>query len=197
MRHAIAVLAVSVLPVVAWAQSESDIKALGLMKAEVAQQEVEKAKRDFAGISFGVAIGVTIPIFANRRIEEAVMVPNGDEMVVRATKRKNSSARIMLETHYFFAFGDDDMRGFGPMIVIQPGTEEIVEGAGLGVMLGFRRSKKTSDSFNIGAGVFMEPSIKDLGEGVEEDKPLPAGETEVRFQEKSAVSLLVIGSFAF
>jgi hypothetical protein len=136
------------------------------------------------------------------RIEEAVLLPEDaavptSEKIVRATKRKNFDARLLLETHYFFTSDDFPTFGWGPVIVVQPGTDEIVEGAGLGLMVGWRRNKETSDSFNLGLTIFMERNVKDLGEGIKEDAPLPAGETAIRFQEKPALSLLVVGSFSF
>ncbi len=171
-------------------------------KAAAEKEEKEGAQRQFAGINFGVAIGVLVPVYRNTRIEEAVLVPsdpaNPDApKVVRATVRRSVDARLLLETHYFFQADRFPLFGWGPVIIVQPGTDEIVEGAGLGAMVGWRRGEKTSESFNLGLALFMERSVKDLGEGIEEDKPLPAGETEIRYQQKPAVSVVLLGSFSF
>lgn len=171
-------------------------------RAAAEAEEKAGARRQFAGINFGVAIGVLMPLYRNTRIEEAVLVPsdpaNPDApKVVRATLRKSVDARLLLETHYFFQPSAYPLFGWGPVIVVQPGTDEIVEGAGLGMMVGWRRGEKTSDSFNLGLALFMERSVKDLGEGIKEDLPLPAGETEIRYQQKPAVSAVALGSFSF
>lgn len=179
-------------------QIAADLRAT---KAAAAQEEAV-ARKQFAGINFGVAIGVLVPLYRNTRIEEAVLVPsdpaNPDApKVVRATVRKSVDARLLLETHYFFQPTAYPLFGWGPVIVVQPGTDDIVEGAGLGMMVGWRREAKTSDSFNLGIALFMERRVKDLGEGITEDNPLPIGETEIRYQQKSAVSAVLLGSFSF
>ena len=161
------------------------------------EREDRQNEREFAGISFGVGIGVTFTS-ERERIEEAVLVDNAMEdgpQVIRATKKRNTTARILLETHYFFSPWHKNL-GFGPFIAIQPGNEEIIEAAGAGVMMGLRRDDR-AQSFNMGVGVLVEPSVKTLGDGQTDGEPLPAGESEIRFQEKAIYSLVIIGSFAF
>ena len=87
--------------------------------------------------------------------------------------------------------------GIGPFVDIQNGSNEIIEAIGGGVMLGFRRSEMTKDSFNIGVGFVVDPSAKVLGDGIEENKPLPAGETQVRYKKTSQGGILLITSYAF
>ncbi|WP_339136085.1 MAG: hypothetical protein WGN25_19705 [Candidatus Electrothrix sp. GW3-4] len=160
------------------------------------------------GFKFGVALGLTMDLGDNNRVESADVV-NG---IVRVTKEENDVPRIMLETHYFFTpppekiFGKtiadyldhkQGELGFGPFVAIQNGSNEFVEYIGAGIMLGFRRSTGSTNSFNIGLGIVVDPSAKVLGDGIEENQPLPEGETAVRFKETSQLGLLALVSYAF
>ncbi len=159
------------------------------------------------GFKFGVALGLTMDLGDNDRVESAEVV-NG---VVRVTKDNNYSPRIMLETHYFFTpdpekdlylkngkfLGHQEGEfGIGPFVAIQNGSDDFIEYIGAGVMLGFRRGN-TKESFNIGLGVVVDPSAQILGDGIVENQPLPEGETAVRYKETSQVGLLALVSYAF
>ena len=158
-----------------------------------------KAKEDFGGINFGVALSLTIDTGNHGRVENAEVV-NG---LVRVTEEHNDIPRIMLETHYFFFpnkcfFGHKNgMWGIGPFVGIQNGSTEIIESIGAGLMIGFRRSEKVSDSFNIGIGFVVDPSVKILGDGIEENQPLPTGETQIRYKKTSQWGALIMISYAF
>jgi len=56
---------------------------------------------------------------------------------------------------------------------------------------------KVKDSFNIGIGLMMDPSVKILGDGITENEPLPAGETTVRTKETSQWGVLFMVSYNF
>jgi hypothetical protein len=157
----------------------------------------DAAQQKFAGLSFGAGLSMT---FDNvNRIESATVV-NG---IVRVDNEKNAVARVLLESHYFFLpdckfLGVEITKwGWGPFVGVQPGSGEIVEAAGLGVLLGFRRPNGSGDSFNIGVGYMVDPSVRVLGDGIVANQPLPQGETAVRYKEKSRGGLLVVVSFAF
>jgi hypothetical protein len=87
--------------------------------------------------------------------------------------------------------------GWGPFVAIQSGSNEIVEAIAFGVMWGFKRSGTDNSSWNIGFGAVVDPSTKVLGDGFVPNQPPPAGETEVRYKEKSQWGLLIISSFSF
>jgi hypothetical protein len=110
----------------------------------------------------------------------------------------------MLESHYFFlpnhSFFDavpEKEWGFGPFIALQPGTDNIVDAASAGLMIGFRRGKDSSESFNIGLGVVVDPNSRILGEGLVANQPLPSGETDVRYEQKAKYGFIVLTSFSF
>lgn len=95
--------------------------------------------------------------------------------------------------------------GWGPFVSIQPGSEDIIEAVGAGLMLGFKRAAilaprlapDLGDSFNIGAGVVLDPNAKVLGDGVNENQPLPAGETSVRLKETTQYGIVLLFSYSF
>lgn len=157
--------------------------------------------RRFAGIDFGVGISATFDLGSNDRVSSAEVI-NG---LVRVTDTDNVRARIMLESHFFFeprgrfalTNTQSDNWGYGPFIALQPGTDEIIEAIGFGMMLGFRKNDSTDQSFNIGLGVAYDPNTQTLGEGVVDGEPLPEGETDVRFLDQDQVGLLLMTSFSF
>lgn len=160
--------------------------------------------REFAGINFGVGISLTHDIGNNDRISSAILDENG---IVRVSKDQNDIARIMLESHYFFEPRDSDMNflgiveginwGHGPFVSLQPGTNEIIEAIGIGWMIGFRRSKDSSSSWNIGIGYVVDPNVQVFADGIAENAPLPNGETQIRFKETSQHGIFLMASFNF
>lgn len=153
---------------------------------------------NFAGLKFGVGISFTLDSGDNDRVSEASLV-NG---IVRVDDEDNGRARIMLESHYFFTPDwrmpglKDAEWGVGPFVSLQPGTDNIIEAIGMGLMFGFRRGSG-SESFNLGFGMVVDPNTRILGDGVFADRPLPNGETEVRYKEEMQRGFLILSSFSF
>lgn len=174
-------------------------------------RDLDDDKQKFGGIEFGVGIAFSYDLGENDRIKEAEVV-NG---IVRVTDRENVRARIILESHYFFtpsrgALGDsllgltnepgDKGRkewGIGPFIALQPGTDDVIDAIGAGLMVGFRRPNSETQSFNIGVGVLYDLNTRLLGEGLRANEPLPEGETTVRYIEEEQAGLLVLSSYSF
>lgn len=171
--------------------------------AELAVQE-SKALTKFAGISFGVGISLTHDIGSNDRVESAIIDPNG---IVRVSVETNDVARIMLEIHHFFKpkAGDwkflgvvpGDEWGHGPFVALQPGTNEIIEAIGIGWMVGFRKEKGSSESWNLGIGYVVDPSVQILADGIIANQALPEGETDLRFKRTSQNGIFLLASFNF
>lgn len=151
---------------------------------------------------------------------------NNPVEIVRVKSVRDRIPRIMLESHYFFGLHEEEnkarkriqeispaalteatavaatpekvaMYGLGPFVAVQPGSNEIIEAIGMGVMFGMRRAQTRSDSFNIAVGYVVDPRVKVLGDGIEPNKPLPAGEKQLRFKTTSQSGLLILFSFAF
>ena len=171
-------------------------------KAADRKAKIEAATRQFAGLNFGVGLTLTLDTGNNDRVENAELV-NG---IVRVTEERNDIPRIMLETHYFFMPNRNFLWmmsvpwkewGVGPFVGIQNGSNEIIEAIAAGVMLGFRRNAETTDSFNLGIGMVVDPSVKILGDGMKENRTLPVGETQIRYKKTSQWGVLLLCSYAF
>lgn len=131
------------------------------------------------------------------RIDKAEVV-NG---VVRATDVNNNVPRIVLEAHQFFGFKDfldPGPVGWGPFVAIHSGSNEIIHAIGAGLMVGFRTSAilgasgSRRTSFNLGVGYIVDPNTKVLGDGIKENRPLPPGETQVRFKETTQGGIMFL-----
>ncbi|WOJ98182.1 hypothetical protein R0137_06340 [Congregibacter brevis] len=177
--------------------------------AKEAADETAKAmsRQEFSGISFGAGISATFDTGDNDRVNSASIVDG----IVRVDDENDVVARVMLELHYFFTpdepffkslYGGQGLVpannwGFGPFIAIQPGTDDVIEALGMGMMLGFKRDEKTLNSWNIGLGWAVDPNVNILGDGFFENQPPPGSETVVRFKETSQQGLFLIFSFSF
>lgn len=154
----------------------------------------EKTLEKFGGINFGLGIGV-VGIPSNRLAKNAQVV-NG---VVRIDDQSNLNASLLLESHYFFTDASRPRFGHGPFIGIRSGgaNNQIIDSIGLGYMLGWRYDDKSNSSWNIGAGLSVNPSTRVLGDGITKNAPLPTGETEVRTQNKSLLGFMILASFSW
>lgn len=116
-------------------------------------------RQTFGGLDLGVGLSFTLDVGKLDRISRASVV-NG---VVRTDDQDNGRARIMLESHYFFTpctwnflglknpcetkdgyrVADPKLArwGLGPFIAIQPGSENIIDAIGMGIMVGARREQ--------------------------------------------------------
>jgi hypothetical protein len=155
----------------------------------------------FGGLRFGIGLGVTIDTGSRDRVEEAIVDTNG---YVRVNETSNINARFLLETH-FLGFGEKVRRSgvssaWGPFIALQPGTDDIVEAIGLGMMYGWKR-KDAEQSFNIGFGLMADPSTKVLGDEFQENRPAPTDPSgrplPVRLQTRDQGGILLFASFSW
>jgi hypothetical protein len=160
--------------------------------------------KDFLGLGLGVGLSLSADRARGKRRVESASVVNG---VVRVSEERNAQARVVLESHYFFEpegtffLGKVPAKswGHGPFLAVQPGDNEIVSAIGFGWMFGFKRANasRNAESWNFGFGVMVDPNARVLGDGLEVDKPLPAGEMDVRYKTEAESSLLIIFSFSF
>jgi hypothetical protein len=200
-----AAIAVALLPGTAHAQDNAPPAPAALQEptATERQKAIKEGNRAFAGLELGVGLSFTIDRGRRDRIGSAMLVND----VVRVDDQNNNRARVMLESHYFFTPGvggnnpDDPTEtparwGFGPFVAIQPGSEEVIEAIGMGVMIGLRRGD-TGQSFNLGIGYVVDPNTRVLGDGLEANVPLPPGETDIRYKETAQSGVLILTSFSF
>jgi hypothetical protein len=155
-------------------------------------------------LHFGVGISLTHDVGGNDRVKSASLDEN---QIVRVSEEQNDVARIMLESHYFFEPNNQGSNflgmvppgkwGHGPFVALQPGTDDIIEAIGLGWMVGFRRSDTGTSSWNLGLGYVIDPDVQILGDGINENMPLPEGESQIRYKETSQGGVFLLVSFSF
>lgn len=170
-------------------------------------------KQSFGGIEFGIGMAFSLDLGDNVRVRDAQLV-NG---LVRVSRSDDVRARLILESHYFFTppgvglpllglmnptreerdKGRQPMWGFGPFVAVQPGSDNVIDAIGAGLMLGLRRGTQGTDSFNLGIGLLYDMDVQTLGDGIFENQPLPVGETEIRFRRRSQSGLMILSSFSF
>jgi hypothetical protein len=169
---------------------------------EAGAREAE-AQGQFLGLNWGIGLGVS-QLFDDA-IEEAAVVDG----VVRVTKESQLQPRVLLEFHRFFFSregGKDPgtnnqaiKTGHGPFVAVAATDDNVLAGIAAGWMWGWKdfRLPATDDAFTVGIGLILDDDIKDLADGFDEDKPLPEGETDIRFEEKARVGVVLLFTRSF
>lgn len=185
------------------------------------------AKTKFGGIEFGVGLAFSHDVGETNRVGQAelvdgiVRVSASDNTKARLMLethyfftptlrpegggRFNRVAEFLGMKNYpdeFDKYGNLVKRGvknwgFGPFVAVQAGEGELIQAVGAGIMVGLRRPGEGSDSFNMGLGLLIDLNVRTLGEGIEENEPLPEGETTIRFKEQSQAGLMIMSSYSF
>ena len=184
--------------------------------ARLTEKEAQDRRDALDDFKKGAGLGITVVIGDNDDvIDDATVIDN--KVVV--TRRSRDQARAALEVHQLFtgnpltANGRKAIReevercaqdtiecplvGIGPFAAIQTGDSDSLSSVGIGVMVGVRSDPRQDSSFNVGLGIVFDNSVKGLAAGFVEGQPLPAGQTQVQFTEKSARRLILTLSFAF
>lgn len=182
---------------------------------QVSSREAEQRRDALEDFKRGAGLGVTVTTGGDDRVEDARVVDN--RIVV--TKERTTIPRLMFEFHQLFtqniltAEGREKARrqivrceaqpiecpmiGVGPFVALQTSSESALDAVGVGVMIGLRNDPRKEASFNVGLGVVWDSNIRVLANGFTDGGTLPAGETDVRFKEKSSTSLMLGFSFGF
>ena len=89
--------------------------------------------------------------------------------------------------------------GHGPFVAVAATDDNVLAGIAAGWMWGWKdfRLPATDDAFTVGIGLILDDDIKDLADGFDEDKPLPEGETDIRFEEKARVGVVLLFTRSF
>jgi hypothetical protein len=167
------------------------------------RQKVIEATKEFQGLKLGLGFAITQNI-GDGRVESAEVV----DSKVRVTDERDNAIRAVGEIHRFNVKDNPDTCnatdvsgcarwGHGPFFSLQTGTNDVIESAGLGYMVGFRQVADKSQSLNIGVGLVLDPRVKRLGDDIRENEPLPGKETTIRFKQTSGWSVVVAVSFGF
>ena len=169
---------------------------------EAGAQEAE-AQGQFLGLNWGIGLGAS-QLFDDA-IEDAAVVDG----VVRVTKESQLQARVVLEFHRFF-FSQEGGRnpgtnnqaiktGHGPFVAVAATDDDALAGIAAGWMWGWKDSRlpATDDAFTVGIGLILDNDVKDLADGFAKDKPLPEGETDIRFEEKARAGVVLLFTRSF
>ena len=177
-------------------------------------EEVKKQSEAFEELGFGGGYAARVNLDDRPRVDSAEVVGG----VVRVSKDRDVQFGPVLELHKFFGalasrklvkVGDTFLRGddvpancvgdetiniplvgIGPVAAVRLGDDDqAVQSFGLGVMFGFRKDA-SDNSLNIGLLYVVDLDVKTLGDGIEEGKALPTGETTIRFKETQQYGLM-------
>jgi hypothetical protein len=147
----------------------------------------------------------------HERVKAAALDSGG---ILRVTDDDNTRVGLMLETHYFFVHDSEKMHrnredrrfvwGHGPFVCAQTG-DNIIQGVGLGYMVGFKRPtvagqpnfiSNAINSFNLGVAYFVEPDVQVLGDGLVPGMKLNSAD-QIRFRNTTQRGIAVVFSAAF
>lgn len=167
-----------ILPLISVAEEVTDAKPAG---------------SSLSGIKYGIGISLSYDVFGDNRVVTASLDENG---IVRVSDEQTFPARIVLESHYFFPAASGKW-GHGPFVAVQPGSERVIEAVGGGWMAGFLKNRATGESWNIGVGLLVTPSVRVLGDSITANKALPTNETTIRYKYQSQIGGLAMISFTF
>lgn len=174
------------------------------------------ADQDFKALGFGGGYGGVFN-FGSSRVKEAELVAG----TVRVKEDSDIQFGPILELHKFMwplksenlvqmgaewvlveripsrCKGTGAVRkvaliSMGPFVPLRLG-ENVVESFGAGLAFGFRKAENDT-SLNLGLAIVFDPRVQVLGEGIEPNAALPAGETEIRYRTTSKVGLLAMFS---
>lgn len=124
-------------------------------------------------------------------VSEATVV-NG---VVRANSVQKYQTDLVLARHWYFGSKDEKDSEctvhwigacFGLMVTVGLGGNQVVDMIGGGFLIGFGGDmhgiNRQNQPHNIGVGMSRRFNVKTLGDGIALNAPLPAGETQIRYQ---------------
>ncbi len=161
------------------------------------QEESTSAENSFLGIKLGVGVGVSFS--EDDVVSEAEI---GADNVIVATKTESQLARVIFESHFYGLCKTKACNagrfGIGPYFAIVAKSEKLISAFSTGVMFGWKDSKPgSSGGFSIGIGAVLDNDVKSLADGFVVGEPLPAGETQIRFEEKSRWSAMLFFTRTF
>lgn len=158
-----------------------------------------ETEKKFYGFNWGLGLAFTY-LANNMSIDDAKLVDG----VVRVSKEHKRTEAVMFETHYLARINDSYIAklftgttiGLGPFAAIRVTDSEgkNVNAYGAGLMLGFKNSLDSKNSFNVGFGYFVDKKVKQLGSGITEGQTLPGTETEIRFKETDSGGVMLMFS---
>jgi hypothetical protein len=144
-----------------------------------------------AQIKPGFGVGV-VHLGGKARVDEASLV-NG---LVRVDRDSNTSIRPMVDVHAPVIPISENITA-GPFVGVQFSTAQVVDSLGAGMMISLPTGGTAPKTLNLGIGAVLDPNVRTLGNGIEEDQPLPPGETSIRFRNTSKFGVFFMTSVGF
>jgi hypothetical protein len=154
-------------------------------------------------LNFGVAFGVSrlsqpdiVEAVAEKTVED-----QKETYTFRVTDSQQYRRELWLETHYlldYFCVGERPV-GHGPFVAANlVGDGGILSSFALGYLLAFKQDndRNSNSSLNFGIGL-QSSSLNVIGDGLEENKPLPPGVTEPRLKKVDDFGVVLMISFTF
>jgi len=156
---------------------------------------------------WGVGLVVNFDTGHRKPIKSASIV-NG---IVRVEEEDEIKYGLGLEVHRFLlgtswgAAGRRPWSGamaFGPYVSVMPGTNNVIDVIGAGLVWGFiggRSSEAESNklSMNVAVGAYVDPGARVLADEFEDGKAPPAGETTVRYKTVAQYGVQGVLSFSY
>lgn len=177
---------------------EARLRARDLLQP-LADEAVQLKKQadsetEFMGLTWGLGFGFS---FSSAELVDDAEIVNG---IVRMKSQKKQQPRVVMEFHKYLwcnKGNTDGTRGCGPFVAVAASEDKVLSGVGVGFMYGLKSKPTDSDGFSVGIGAILDGKVKDLAEGFKINQPPPAGETTVRFEEKSRWSALMFVTKTF
>ena len=167
--------------------------------AEVKNNSAEvKAKidsEDFMKKYFSIGLYANFDVGANNRVQNARVV-NG---IVRVEESNTAQIGLALQAYRLFPT-KSGKSAWGPFIALITSDNGGITSGAIGGMYALApKAGFVADqtSINFGLGVSVSPGTQVLGDGINENMPLPAGETEVRYKKTTLYGVMFAVSFGF
>lgn len=219
---ALAMLPAVAMPAFAQQVSQGDIDKK-IEDAVDRKVEEENAKREQAekdklsGFGVGVAANYTF----EDEIDSAFLDSNG---IIRTNEKTRGDVAFILEGHFLSENSETYLPpplqwldgltgpvfkrncpeelicGMGPFLAVKTGgSSELIESIGVGYMWGTKHRNGSGalgglSQWNFGLGVSIDPQVRRLANGMQQGEPLPAGETEIRYEEDIVFGLMMLFS---
>jgi hypothetical protein len=182
-------------------ENPNDASAPLALKSETDQADEKVAETgaqaSFMGMNFGLGVGVSYS--QHKIVSQAEVAQNG---TIRAVKDETQEPRVILETHYYGWCSSRKCKtgefGIGPFFGIVAKSDNLISAFGAGLMVGWKDAAKAdSQGFSVGLGAILDSDVTSLAKGFEEGKPLPPGETTIKYETKSQWSALIFFTRTF
>lgn len=168
------------------------LQSLNEEAAQIKQQA--DSESSFMGLNWGMGFGYSFG--SDEMIDDAEVIGG----IVRVKSRKKEQPRVIFEFHKYFWCNNNytnGTRGCGPFVAVAASQDKLLSGVSMGFMYGFKTKATDTDGFSIGLGAILDGKVKDLADGFKENAAPPAGETQVRYEEKSRWSYLLFVTRTF